>query len=64
MLHVPFLSVGLQLSDATVGVLRSEINVEKLILLVKNQQAVCDASDCERRNRAGMTDGRIAQCSF
>lgn len=51
VLHVSFSSFGLQWSGARADTLLWEMNVERLLLLMKDYQAICDASDCDHRNR-------------
>ena len=36
----------------------------KVILLVQDHQAMCDASHCEQRKRPTVRDAGIAQCAF
>jgi hypothetical protein len=49
--HVSTSSVGLQWSGVLTDIERWEMNVERLILLVRDHQAIYDASHCEHRNR-------------
>jgi len=50
MPNVSFSAVGFQWSGVTVGILRWGMNIENLIILVKENQALYDASHCDYRN--------------
>jgi hypothetical protein len=58
MPNVSFLAVGFQRLGVTVGILHWGIDIENLVLLFKENQAIYDVSHCDYRNissRSGHT---------